>query len=333
MLKVYTRKKYLYGKEIIYDAEKYFNDVVCRAIKQGDFNLNREAQSIIISENGVTGLKDNSVITEYGIVGLQELSADTKLMLIMNYMFYMSCSAVLNVNNYTSDLHKILKTADKYDVAVFISLLRDLCVFENINLYAVVNENETVKLCDHTENVTEVAYMCKSNITSGIHLAAHTENVDIDFISDGYDIVIKTKSELQKNTVLKALKQAVAEGSLRITGTDSDTFEDVSLNSENIIFIDKNTNVYDVSDRLVPYTRMPYVLVFDRDKKPSMSTLCYELSEKNIVLISFTVDDCSRGLYTLEEEKSYSYDDTLKFRFSLSEQNNPEIHFSDLELC
>ena len=83
MVNVFTHKRFLGDRKVIYEPEEFFKTRVAESVREGLYELSSEAKALIASE-GVTRLEKDCVTTKYGNMKLEDLSWLSKMLIIMS---------------------------------------------------------------------------------------------------------------------------------------------------------------------------------------------------------------------------------------------------------
>ena len=74
MVHVFTHKRFLGDRKVIYEPEDYFKTRVVESVRQGLYELSAETKALIASE-GVTKLEKDSITTKYGDMKLEDIAS------------------------------------------------------------------------------------------------------------------------------------------------------------------------------------------------------------------------------------------------------------------
>ena len=120
MVNVFTHKRFLGDRKVIYEPEEFFKTTVVESVREGLYEFSNEAKATIAYE-GVTRLEKDSITTKYGDMKLEDISWLSKMLIVMEFMHDMCYSEVLNVTHTGQHLESLLKQAEKYGIDVFMS--------------------------------------------------------------------------------------------------------------------------------------------------------------------------------------------------------------------
>ena len=121
MVNVFTHKRFLGDRKVIYEPEEFFKTRVVESVRQGLYELSSEAKVLLASE-GVTKLEKDNITTKYGAMKLEDISWLSKMLIVMELMSDMAYNnEVLNITHNGQHLEILLKQAEKYGIDVFMS--------------------------------------------------------------------------------------------------------------------------------------------------------------------------------------------------------------------
>ena len=98
MVNVFTHKRFLGDRKVIYEPEDYFKTRVVESVRQGLYDLSSEAKALLASE-GVTKLEKDSITTKYGDMKLEDISWLSKMLIVMEFMHDLSYDEVINITH------------------------------------------------------------------------------------------------------------------------------------------------------------------------------------------------------------------------------------------
>lgn len=98
MVNVFTHKRFIGNRNVIYEPEEFFKTRVAESVREGLYELSSEAKALIASE-GVTRIEKDCVATKYGNMKLEDISWLSKMLIIMEFMHDMSYEDVLNITH------------------------------------------------------------------------------------------------------------------------------------------------------------------------------------------------------------------------------------------
>lgn len=324
MIRIYTRKQFVVGKNVIYEPKEFFRSTVIPAVKQGLYELSDEAKALLSTE-GATKVEKETIETKYGTMSLDDVSWSTKVLITMEYMHDMCYTDVLNISHDGQHLQKILEKAERYGIEVYFNFAFCSESWSNINISAQFN-NETSEytLSDIIFSVPfDSTYV--DGITTETRIQFSGENSLYDLWLTSCRATLKIDNTFLKKKFIDEIREAIFNGSIKATGTNSDTFADVNIPTQQILFVTRD-NVEFVKNKLKS-SSLPHIVIYEysdyvysalRDEEDCTSPILHEIVIKNkdekaytsqMLLNEQCIPDCgeipAQFKFTILDDKDY----------------------------
>ena len=140
MVNVFTHKRFLGDRNVIYEPEEFFRTTVVEAVRQGLYEFSDEVKATIAYE-GVIRLEKDIITTKYGDMRLEDISWLSKVLIVMEFMGDMAYNEVLNITHNGQHLESLLRQAERYGIDVFMSFQFCSESWRHINMAVRFNDD------------------------------------------------------------------------------------------------------------------------------------------------------------------------------------------------
>ena len=331
MVNVFTHKRYLGNRKVIYEPEEFFKTTVVESVREGLYEFSNEAKATIAYE-GVTRLEKDSITTKYGDMKLEDISWLSKMLIVMEFMHDMCYSEVLNVTHTGQHLESLLKQAEKYGIDVFMSFQFCSESWRHINV-AVRFYGD---LMEHRMGNMLINIACDFAPCNGIESETRLQfkgvNAEYDLFIPTSRLTLTVDSTFQMKKFMDDLQKAVENGSIKATGTKADTYADFDISQQNILIATKN-NVDYIAQKLrssnqgfiVIYNYCEAVYSALRGNENEVLPIINEIALKTADEKAYCIQN-----WLVENEIPACGDEPAKFRFTIREANDVIIRREDL---
>ena len=261
MVHVFTHKRFLGDRKVIYEPEDYFKTRVVESVRQGLFELSNEAKVLLASE-GVICLEKDNITTNYGAMKLEDISWLSKMLIVMELMSDMAYNnEVLNITHNGQHLESLLKQAEKYGIDVFMSFQFCSESWRHINVAVRFNGDLTeYRMADVVVNIACDFAPC-NGIESETRLQFNGVNAEYDLYIPTSRLTLTVDNSFQMKKFMDDLKVAIENGTIKATGTKADTYANFDISQQNILIATKNNVDYIVQK--LRSSNEGYIVVYD----------------------------------------------------------------------
>ena len=330
MVNVFTHKRYLGDRKVIYDPEDYFRTTVVDSVRQGLYDLSSEAKALIASE-GVTRIEGDCITTKYGVMKLEDISWLSKLLIVMDFIHDLT-DDVVNITHNGQHLETLLRQADRYGIDVFMSFQFCSESWKHINVAVRFNGDLIeYRMGDMLVNIACDFAPC-TGIESETRLQFKGVNAEYDLFIPTSRLTLTVDSTFQMKKFMGDLKNAVENGSIKATGTKSDSYADFDIVSQNILIANKDNVDYIVQKlrssnqgHIVIYKYCDAVYSALRGNENETLPIINEIALKTADEKAYTIQN-----RLCEKEVPACGDEPAKFMFTIREANDVIIRREDL---
>ena len=331
MVNVFTHKRFLGDRKVIYEPEEFFKTTVVESVREGLYEFSNEAKATIAYE-GVTRLEKDSITTKYGDMKLEDISWLSKMLIVMEFMHDMCYSEVLNVTHTGQHLESLLKQAEKYGIDVFMSFQFCSESWRHINVAVRFNGD----LMEHRMGNMLINIACDfapcNGIESETRLQFKGTNSEYDLFIPTSRLTLTVDNSFQMKKFMDDLQKAVENGSIKATGTKADTYADFDISQQNILIATKNNVDYIVQK--LRSSNESYIVVY-KYSDCIYSALRGNENETLPIINEIVLKTADEKAYTIqnwlvEKEIPACGDEPAKFRFTIRETNDVIIRREDL---
>lgn len=330
MVNVFTHKRYLGDRKVIYDPEDYFRTTVVDSVRQGLYDLSSEVKALIASE-GVTRIEGDCITTKYGVMKLEDISWLSKLLIVMDFIHDLT-DDVVNITHNGQHLETLLRQADRYGIDVFMNFQFCSESWKHINVAVRFNGDlMEYRMGDMLVNIACDFAPC-NGIESETRLQFKGVNAEYDLFIPTSRLTLTVDSTFQMKKFMDDLKSAVENGNIKATGTKSDSYADFDIISQNILIVNKE-NVDYIAQKLrssnqghiVIYKYCDAVYSALRGNENETLPIINEIALKTADEKAYTIQSrlCENEIPACGEEPA-------KFRFTIRETNDVIIRREDL---
>ena len=331
MVNVFTHKRYLGNRKVIYEPEEFFKTTVVESVREGLYEFSNEAKATIAYE-GVTRLEKDSITTKYGDMKLEDISWLSKMLIVMEFMHDMCYSEVLNVTHTGQHLESLLKQAEKYGIDVFMSFQFCSESWKDINVAVRFNGD----LMEHRMGDMVVNIACDfapcNGIESETRLQFKGTNSEYDLFIPTSRLTLTVDSTFQMKKFMDDLKVAIENGNIKATGTKADTYADFEISAQQILIATKE-NVDFIVQKLrninqgcvVIYKYCEAVYSALRGNENEVLPIINEIALKTADEKAYCIQN-----WLVENEIPACGEEPANFRFTIREANDVIIRREDL---
>ena len=260
MVHVFTHKRFLGERKVIYEPEDYFKTRVVESVRQGLYELSAEAKALIASE-GVTKLEKDSITTKYGDMKLEDISWLSKMLIVMEFMHDLSYDEVINITHNGQHLESLLKQAEKYGIDVFMSFQFCSESWRHINVAVRFNGD----LMEHRMGDMLINIACDFAPCNGIESETRLQftgvNAEYNLYIPTSRLTLTVDNSFQMKKFMDDLQKAVENGSIQVTGTKADTYADFEISPQQILIATKD-NVDYIVQKLRSSNQGGYIVIY-----------------------------------------------------------------------
>ena len=332
MVNVFTHKRFLGDRKVIYEPEEFFKTRVVESVRQGLYELSSEAKVLLASE-GVTKLEKDNITTKYGAMKLEDISWLSKMLIVMELMSDMAYNnEVLNITHNGQHLEILLKQAEKYGIDVFMSFQFCSESWRHINVAVRFNGDLMEhRMADMLVNIACDFAPC-NGIESETRLQFNGVNADYDLYIPTSRLTLTVDNSFQMKKFLNDLQKSIENGSIKATGTKADTYADFEISAQQILIATKE-NVDFIVQKLrninqgcvVIYKYCEAVYSALRGNENEVLPIINEIALKTADEKAYCIQN-----WLVENEIPASGDEPAKFRFTIREANDVIIRREDL---
>ena len=339
MVNVFTHKRFLGDRKVIYEPEVFFKTRVAESVREGLYELSSEAKALIASE-GVTRLEKDSITTKYGDMKLEDLSWLSKMLIIIEFMRDMAYTEVLNITHTGQHLESLLRQAEKFGVDVFMSFQFCYASWKDVNIAVRFNGNPMeYRMGDVVVNIACDFAPC-NGIESETRIQFKGVNAEYDLFIPANRLALTVDNSFQMKKFMDDLQKAVENGSIQVTGTKADTYADFEISPQQILIATKD-NVDYIAQKLRS-SNQGYIIIYKYCESVYSALRGNENENETFPIINEialkTADEktyCIQN-WLVENEIPACGDEPAKFRFTIREANDviikrEDVHFDKLD--
>lgn len=337
MVNVFTHKRFLGDRKVIYEPEVFFKTRVAESVREGLYELSSEAKALIASE-GVTRLEKDSITTKYGDMKLEDLSWLSKMLIIMEFMRDMAYTEVLNITHTGQHLESLLRQAEKFGVDVFMSFQFCYASWKDVNIAVRFNGNPMeYRMGDVVVNIACDFAPC-NGIESDTRIQFKGVNAEYDLFIPANRLALTVDNSFQMKKFMDDLQKAVENGSIKATGTKAESYADFDIAPQNVLITTKDNVEYIVQKLrssnegyIVIYKYCESVYSALRGNENETFPIINEIALKTADEKAYCIQN-----WLVENEIPACGDEPAKFRFTIREANDviikrEDVHFDKLD--
>ena len=339
MVNVFTHKRFLGDRKVIYEPEEFFKTRVVESVRQGLYELSSEAKVLLASE-GVTKIEKDNITTKYGAMKLEDISWLSKMLIVIEFMSDMAYTEVLNITHTGQHLESLLKQAEKYGIDVFMSFQFCSESWRHINVAVRFNGGLTEERMGNILVNIACDFSPCNGIESETRLQFKGVNAEYDLFIPANRLALTFDSAFQMKKFMDDLKVAVENGSIKATGTKTDSYADFDIASQNILIATKNNVDYIVQKLrssnegyivIYKYCESVYSALRGNENENETFPIINEIALKTADEKAYCIQN-----WLCEQEVPASGDEPAKFRFTIREANDviikrEDVHFDKLD--
>ncbi len=314
-VKIYTHKKHLNNLKLI-EPEQFYDIDIVNAVKEGLYEFDDNIKALIAEEKGVLKLDGERLETKYGNFTIKDLSFMTKLKIVMNFISdFMFADYVVCLDRTGKKLNEALMLAEKLNISVFLRFEFFAESWRDIRTEVQINDEPQIYILGDIV----FKYAFESSGINDFGLSAET-NISFCRNNTSYNLwfsTVKTNiiadSTFQKKALMRDLKKSADKGTLKITATNQVTLENVELEPQQLLFVNKKNLSY-IRDKILA-NQDAYILIYDNDYD-IVEEMLYSVGNKAVNTIAIrTVDETSYYNNTILAEKEIPGDCKKPARF------------------
>lgn len=314
-VKIYTHKKHLNNLKLV-EPETFYDTNVVNAVKEGLYEFDDNIKALIAEEKGVLKLDGERLETKYGNFTIKDLSFMTKLKIVMNFISdFMFNDYVVCIDRTGKKLDEALMLAEELNISVFLRFEFFTDSWRNIRTEVQINnEPQTYVLGDIVfKYAFESAGINDFGLSSETNISFSGNNATYDLWLSTAKTNIIADSTFQKKAFVRNLRKSIDRGTLKITATNQSTLENVEMEPQQLLFINKKNFSY-IRDKILA-NQEPYILVYDNDYD-IVEEMLYSVGNKAVNTIAIrTEDETSYYNNTVLAEKEIPANDENPARF------------------
>lgn len=331
MVNLFTHKRFLGDRKVIYEPEEFFKSTVVESVRQGLYDLSSEAKALLASE-GVTKLERDCITTKYGAMRLEDISWLSKMLIVMEFMHDMCYSEVLNITHNGRHLESLLRQAEKFGIDVFMSFQFCSESWKDINVAVRFNGDITeFRMGDVVVNIACDFSPCRG-IESETRLQFKGINAEYDLYIPTGRLTLIVDNSFQMKKFMDDLKMAVENGSIKATGTKAESYADFDIPPQQILIATKE-NVDFIVQKL-KNSDQGHIVIY-RYAESICSALRGNLKGTLPIINEITLKDTDEQMFytqnrLAEKEVPACGDESAKFKFYIRDDNDVIIRHEDL---
>ena len=331
MVNVFTHKRYLGNRKVIYEPEDYFKTRVVESVRQGLYDLSSEAKALLASE-GVTKLEKDSITTKYGDMKLEDISWLSKMLIVMEFMHDLSYDEVINITHNGQHLESLLRQAERYGIDVFMSFQFCSESWKHINVAVRFNGGlMEERMSNILVNIACDFAPC-NGIESETRLQFKGTNSEYDLFIPTSRLTLTVDSTFQMKKFMDDLKCSVESGNIKATGTKADSYADFDISPQQVLIATKENVDFIVQKlrssnqgHIVIYKYCESVYSALRGNENETLPIINEIALKTADEKAYCIQN-----WLVEKEIPACGDEPAKFRFTIRETNDVIIRREDL---
>ena len=331
MVNLFTHKRFIGNRNVIYEPEEFFKTRVVESVREGLYELSSEAKALIASE-GVTRLEKDCVTTKYGNMKLEDLSWLSKMLIIMEFMHDMAYTEVLNITHNGQYLDSLLRQAERFGIDVFMSFQFCSESWKHINVAVRFNGGLTEERMGNILVNIACDFSPCNGIESETRLQFTGVNAEYDLYIPTSRLTLTVDNSFQMKKFMDDLQKAVENGSIKATGTKADTYADFEISPQQILIATKE-NVDFIVQKL-RNSNQGYIVIYKyceavysalRGNENEVLPIINEIALKTADEKAYCIQN-----WLVENEIPACGDEPAKFRFTIREANDVIIRREDL---
>lgn len=337
MVNLFTHKRFLGDRKVIYEPEEFFKSTVVESVRQGLYDLSSEAKALLASE-GVTKLERDCITTKYGAMRLEDISWLSKMLIVMEFMHDMCYSEVLNITHNGRHLESLLRQAEKFGIDLFMSFQFCSESWKDINVAVRFNGDITeFRMGDVVVNIACDFAPCKG-IESETRLQFKGINAEYDLFIPTSRLTLIVDNSFQMKKFMDDLKMAVENGSIKATGTKAESYADFDISPQQILIATKDNVDYIVQK--LKNSDQGHIVIY-RYAESICSALRGNLKGTLPIINEITLKDTDEQMFytqnrLVEKEVPACGDESSKFKFYIRDDNDviirrEDLHFEQLD--
>lgn len=339
MVNVFTHKRFLGDRKVIYEPEEFFKTRVVESVRQGLYELSSEAKVLLASE-GVTKIEKDNITTKYGAMKLEDISWLSKMLIVIEFMSDMTYTEVLNITHTGQHLESLLKQAEKYGIDVFMSFQFCSESWRHINVAVRFNGGLTEERMGNILVNIACDFSPCNGIESETRLQFKGVNAEYDLFIPANRLALTVDNSFQMKKFMDDLQKAVENGSIQVTGTKADTYADFEISPQQILIATKDNVDYIVQK--LRSSNQGYIVIYKYCESVYSALRGNENDNETFPIINEialkTADEkayCIQN-WLVENEIPACGDEPAKFRFTIREANDviikrEDVHFDKLD--
>ena len=337
MVNLFTHKRFLGDRQVIYEPEEFFKSTVVESVRQGLYDLSSEAKALLASE-GVTKLERDCITTKYGAMRLEDTSWLSKMLIVMEFMHDMCYSEVLNITHNGRHLESLLRQAEKFGIDLFMSFQFCSESWKDINVAVRFNGDiAEFRMGDVVVNIACDFAPCKG-IESETRLQFKGINAEYDLFIPTSRLTLIVDNSFQMKKFMDDLKMAVENGSIKATGTKAESYADFDISPQQILIATKDNVDYIVQK--LKNSDQGHIVIY-RYAESICSALRGNLKGTLPIINEITLKDADEQMFytqnrLVEKEVPACGDESAKFKFYIRDDNDviirrEDLHFEQLD--
>ena len=337
MVNVFTHKRFLGDRKVIYEPEDFFKSTVVESVRNGLYEFSDEVKATI-AHKGVTRLEKDSITTKYGDMKLEDISWLSKMLIVMEFIRDMAYTEVLNITHTGQHLESLLRQAEKFGIDVFMSFQFCSESWKDINAAVRINCNPMeYRIGDMLVNILCDFAPC-NGIESETRIQFKGVNAEYDLFIPANRLALTFDNAFQMKKFMDDLQVAVENGSIKATGTKAESQADFDIASQNILIATKNNVDYIVQK--LRSSNEGYIVIY-KYCESVYSALRGNENETFPIINEIALKTADEKAYCIqnwlcEQEVPASGDEPAKFRFTIREANDviikrEDVHFDKLD--
>ena len=331
MVNVFTHKRFLGDRKVIYEPEEFFKTRVVESVRQGLYELSNEAKVLLASE-GVIRLEKDNITTKYGAMKLEDISWLSKMLIVMEFMHNTCYSEVLNITHTGQHLESLLKQAEKYGIDVFMSFQFCSESWRHINVAVRFNGGLTEERMGNILVNIACDFSPCNGIESETRLQFTGVNAEYDLYIPTSRLTLTVDNSFQMKKFMDDLQKAVENGSIQVTGTKADTYADFEISPQQILIATKDNVDYIVQK--LRSSNQGYIVIYKyceavysalRGNENEVLPIINEIALKTADEKAYCIQN-----WLVENEIHACGEEPANFRFTIREANDVIIRREDL---
>lgn len=311
MLNIYTSRRKLVDRDVVYNLHDFFDNTVVGAIRKKIYELTDADRMTLGKEGYITAVSEDIISTKYGEMSLSNISTKAKALISIRYMAANDMLKVLNITDIEDDFEDVLKAAECANISVLIFFKYYPFTWRNITMTARFDDKYIMPLNEYADMLNGLGEMYNREF----YLSFGDDKAHFELFSNSQKITILTQNTAQKALLFNTLRNALMNRNVKALEFNSLNADGNAFDISKIIVEDKeNPNAFDALEK----SGQPYVVIIDGDKNVD-SCGCFEYTE--VPIYKFVIISEKKAFYAYSKlQETHILSDSFgedRFEFTL----------------